>query len=138
VPLDKMKERGDLQQLPIWVDGDRRTIRLRDVMVDGMPIAPGKKVPGEIDRYNMGRTVSATANIQGEDLGRVAGQVQRALDELARTEQTPRGMQVEVRGQVQPMQQMFRSLALGLVVAVAAIFLLLTAYFQSPRLALTV
>src|SRR5206468_9013975 len=36
------------------------------------------------------------------------------------------------------MQQMFRDLALGLALAVAVIFLLLTGYFQSIRLALTV
>src|SRR5207249_3415779 len=56
----------------------------------------------------------------------------------AKDDPAPRGADVEVRGQVQPMQEMFQSLALGLAVAVAAIFLLLTAYFQSPRLAITV
>ena len=34
------------------------------------------------------------------------------------------------------MREMFRGLAFGLAVAVAVIFLLLTAYFQSVRLAL--
>ena len=29
-------------------------------------------MPGEYDRYNMRRLVSLTANIEGEDLGRVA------------------------------------------------------------------
>ena len=29
-------------------------------------------MPGEYDRYNMKRLVSMTANIEGEDLGRVA------------------------------------------------------------------
>ena len=34
-------------------------------------------MPGEYDRYNMQRLVSLTANIEGEDLGRVAGQRRR-------------------------------------------------------------
>src|SRR5262249_18268718 len=34
-------------------------------------------MPGEYDRYNMRRLVSMTANIQGEDLGRVAAQITR-------------------------------------------------------------
>ena len=40
-------------------------------------------------------------------------------------------------GQLPPMIEMFKSLGIGLVVAVFVILVLLTAYFQSPRLALT-
>src|SRR5207248_3745773 len=43
-----------------------------------------------------------------------------------------------VRGQVVPMRQMFKGLAIGLAMAVAVILLLLTAYFQSVRLSLVV
>ena len=98
--------------------------------------------PGEYDRYNMRRLVSMTANIEGEDLGRVIGQLNRAV-EAAGT--PPRGAKVDVRGQVVPMQQMFgalgggrllEGLTIGLVMSVVVIFLLLTAYFQSVRLAL--
>ena len=39
-------------------------------------------------------------------------------------------------GQLPPMIEMFESLGIGLAVAVFVIFVLLTAYFQSPRLAL--
>jgi multidrug efflux pump subunit AcrB len=39
-------------------------------------------------------------------------------------------------GQLPPMNEMFMSLWIGLAVAVFVIFVLLTAYFQSPRLAL--
>jgi multidrug efflux pump subunit AcrB len=92
-------------------------------------------MPGEYDRYNMRRLVSLTANIEGEDLGRVAGHLERALKAAGKP---PRDTRVEVRGQVVPMQQMFRGLAVGLALAVVVIFLLLAAYFQSLRLALVV
>jgi multidrug efflux pump subunit AcrB len=120
-------------------------------------------MPGQVDRYNMRRLVSMTANIEGEDLGRVAEQIARAV-EAAGT--PPAGVQVDVRGQVTPMREMFGGLAGGIAlpakapwadwgawtrflgeffagltggvcVAVVVIFLLLTAYFQSVRLALT-
>ena len=91
-------------------------------------------MPGEFDRYNMRRLVSLTANIEGEDLGRVAEHISDAL--ARRLAMPPRGMQVDVRGQIVPMREMFRGLALGLLLAVVVIFLLLTAYFQSIRLAL--
>ncbi len=92
-------------------------------------------VPGEYDRYNMKRLLSLTANIEGEDLGRVAGHIARALEKAGAP---PRGVSVDVRGQIVPMEEMFRGLLLGLGMAVLVIFLLLTAYFQSWRLALLV
>jgi len=92
-------------------------------------------MPGEYDRYNMRRLVSVTANLQGEDLGRVATRIAGALASLPAK---PRGVEVEIRGQVTPMEDLFRGLRIGLLMAVLVIFLLLTAYFQSLRLALVV
>jgi multidrug efflux pump subunit AcrB len=89
-------------------------------------------MPGEYDRYNMRRLVTITANIQGEDLGRVIGRLERALQAAG---EPPRGAEVALRGQVVPMQQMFRGLAAGLVLAMVVVVLLLTGYFQSLRLA---
>ena len=62
-------------------------------------------MPGEYDRYNMKRTVSLTANIAGEDLGRVAGHVDRAI---AAAGEPPRGVTVDVRGQIAPMNEILR------------------------------
>src|SRR5262249_44681846 len=93
-------------------------------------------MPGEYDRYNMKRVVSLTANIEGEDLGRVIGHLHRALEAAGAP---PRGAMVDVRGQVVPMQQMFgalgggrwlEGLTIGLLLSILVIFLLLTAYFQ--------
>ena len=89
--------------------------------------------PGEYDRLDMRRYISLTANIEGSDLGRVALAIDQALD---RAGPPPRGVRVDVRGQVEPMRQMFGGLSVGLVLSVVAIFLLLTAYFQSQKLAL--
>jgi multidrug efflux pump subunit AcrB len=102
------------------------------------------RVPGEYDRYNMKRLISMTANIQGEDLGRVSARVAQALRAAG---EPPRGATVDVRGQIVPMQQMFGSLAggkiyegltAGLLLTVIVIVVLLAGYFQSFRLALVV
>ena len=90
-------------------------------------------MPGQFDRYNMKRQVTLTANMVGKDLGGVARDVRSAL-KLAG--QAPAGSAIEVRGQIPPMQQMQSGLAIGLILAIAAILLLLTASFQSLRLAL--
>jgi len=92
------------------------------------------EMPGEVDRYNMRRYLSLTANVEGEDLGRVIDRLDAAI---ARAGQPPKGTEVELRGQVRPMKQMFRSLEIGLTVAVLVILIMLSAYFQAPRLALT-
>jgi multidrug efflux pump subunit AcrB len=91
-------------------------------------------MPGQIDRYNMRRVVSMTANVQGDDLGDVAGQVQKVVDRT--NADKPPGVQVDVRGQVTPLNELFRGLGFGLAVAVVVIGLLLMAYYQSFRLAL--
>lgn len=91
-------------------------------------------MPGEIDRYNSRRFLSLTANTEGEDLGRVIDRIEQAIK---RAGEPPRGIELELRGQVKPMLQMFQSLEIGLGVAVVVILIMLTAYFQAPRLAIT-
>jgi multidrug efflux pump subunit AcrB len=103
-------------------------VLVRDVAT----IEPGT-MPGQFDRYNMRRQITLTANIAGADLGTVSGQVAAALQ---RAGEPPAGVRVETRGQLPPMQAIQAGLTVGLGFAVVAVFLLLTANFQSPRLAL--
>ena len=91
---------------------------------------------GEYDRYNMQRMLTLSANIHGEDLGRAAARVQQAING---TGKPPDRVNVTVRGQVEPMAEMFGGLRRsGLLMAVGVILLLLTANFQSVRLSLAV
>ena len=90
---------------------------------------------GQYQRYNMQRMITVTANIAGADLGTVARQVTQALQELGKP---PPKVNVAVRGQVVPLEQMLDGLKTGLLVAILAIFLLLTANFQSLKLSLIV
>jgi multidrug efflux pump subunit AcrB len=130
IPLEKMTSALEVELLQIRSNLYGNPVRVRDVGT----VRKGK-MPGEIDRYNMRRMLSLTANIEGEDLGRVAAHLDRAVQAAGKP---PRDVRVDVRGQIVPMREMFRGLALGLALAVAVIFLLLTAYFQSVRLALLV
>jgi multidrug efflux pump subunit AcrB len=50
----------------------------------------------------------------------------------------PRGVKTQIRGQVSALQQIFTELVIGLAAAIGVILLLLTANFQSLRLALIV
>jgi hypothetical protein len=80
-------------------------------------------MPGQIDRYNMRRLVSMTANIEGEDLGRVAARLAIALNSCREGSST--AFKMDLRGQIGPMNDLFRSLGFGLAGAVGAITLLL-------------
>ncbi len=127
IPQTLMRTATDIETVPIKANSSIPLL-LRDVSTvrDGT-------MPGEVDRYNMRRIVSMTANIEGEDLGRVSGRISKAIEAAGAP---PTGVQIDVRGQVTPMREMFSGLTFGLGVAVLAIFLLLMAYFQSVRLAI--
>jgi multidrug efflux pump subunit AcrB len=130
IPYQAMDSLERIETVPVQKPGLDRQVLLRDVA----EVRPGT-MPGEYDRYNMKRSVSLTANIAGEDLGRVAGHVERAI---ARAGTPPKGTTVDVRGQVRPLEEILRGLGIGLVMAIVVILLLLTANFQSVRLALVV
>jgi multidrug efflux pump subunit AcrB len=117
----------DLATIPL-----KRTERGQVMIRDVAEIKSGS-MPGQFDRYNMRRQVSLTANIAATDLGAVSKQVGAALQ---RAGEPPRGVQVEVRGQLPPMREMQNGLTVGLGLAVVVVFLVLAANFQSLRLSL--
>jgi multidrug efflux pump subunit AcrB len=126
VPQALLKSPRELEQIP--VRGGEPVRLLRDVA----SVQPGT-MAGTVDRYNMRRVVSVTANVAGTDLGRARQQLQQALRTVGKP---PEGVNVDIRGQVTPFEELFRNLSYGLVGAVVVVLLLLTGYFQSLRLAL--
>ncbi|MEW6543897.1 MAG: efflux RND transporter permease subunit [Nitrospirota bacterium] len=129
IPQFQMASLEDVQNIPAMPTG-----ALRPLIQDVAHVAQGTMI-GEYARYNMQRMMTVTANVAGEDLGRAARRVEAAI---ARLGQPPRGVTVTVRGQVAPMRQTLDGLKAGLGLAIAVIFLLLAANFQSLRDALVV
>jgi multidrug efflux pump subunit AcrB len=127
VPPPRMNSAAEVGLVPVKPNGSSPLL-VRDVAA----VRRGT-MPGELDRYNMRRLVSLTANVAGTDLGRVANEVEAAVK---RAGDPPTGVQVHVRGQITPLRQLFSGLEIGLGLTVAVILLLLTGYFQSLRLAL--
>jgi multidrug efflux pump subunit AcrB len=140
IPQPTMTTIDDLARLPVRKLGDQPLL-LRDVA----EIKPGT-MPGQYDRYNMKREISLTANIGGTDLGAASRQVTAALARVAKEAEAVRQAKIdegekpglvthEVRGQIPPLRQMMSGLGIGLLLAVLVIFLMLSANFQSWRLA---
>jgi multidrug efflux pump subunit AcrB len=128
VPPLRMAKPEDLEILPLQPVNPLVNLMVRDVATVRMGVRPG-----ELDRSTSQRYLTLTANVEGEDMGRASRQVARAI---AAAGMPPRGVRVEPMGQLPPMTEMFRALSIGLAVAVFVIFVLLTAYFQSARMAL--
>ena len=128
VPTQRMTRAAEVETLPIEQVSSRTNLMVRDVAT-----VRQSTMPGEYDRAASQRFLSVTANVEGEDMGRASRQVEQAI---AAAGKPPRGVRVMVLGQLAPMVEMFEALGVGLAVAVFVILVLLTAYFQSPRIAL--
>ncbi len=125
--VEMIDSADDLGQIPLKRDGDHQVL-IRDIA----ELRPGT-MPGQYDRYNMKRQVTLTANRAGIDLGTLTHEVAAAVK---RAGEPPKGAKIDIRGQIPPMNEMSSGLSVGLIVSVVAVFLLLTANFQSVRLSL--
>lgn len=128
-PAANMESIKDVEMIPIK-SGESDSPRLGDVA----QVNFGTMV-GEYDRYNLRRMLSITANIANDDLGSAAREVNEAIK---RAGTPPRGLNVDVRGQVPILRSTMLGLGNGLALAVVAILLMLIAYFQRVKLALVV
>jgi multidrug efflux pump subunit AcrB len=132
VPPAMMNSIEEVGLIPVKQNAKGAATLLRDVAK-----VADSTMPQEYDRINQRRIVSITANVVGEDLGRAVRRIEAAITAAG---DPPRGVKVgddqgHIRGQVPAMEQMFSGLGRGLAMAVVVVFLLLTAYFQSLRLA---
>jgi multidrug efflux pump subunit AcrB len=85
--------------------------------------------PANVTHYNAARTYDVQANVDGADLGSVAGGVERVVAEMK--PRLPRGAVTRIKGQSESMGSSFRGLAYGLVFAVLLVYLLMVVNFQS-------
>ena len=82
-----------------------------------------------VSQYNIQAMVQIYATPQDRDLGAVAADVQKVVDEMAGS--LPRGSQVYLLGQVRTMNNAFAGLLFGLMAAIVLIYLLIVVNFQS-------
>jgi multidrug efflux pump subunit AcrB len=87
-----------------------------------------RAVPNEVDHYTVQRVIDVDANVEGHDLGSVVSGIKSKIASLGKL---PAGVQISVRGQGEVMTDAFKSLGLGLVVAIFLVYLLMVVMFQS-------
>ena len=88
--------------------------------------SPGLKL---VSHYTVARVVDVAANIDGRDLGGVAGEIHKAIAEVMQGQ--PLSTHIDIRGQNQVMETSFHNLGLGLILAIILVYALLVVLFQS-------
>jgi multidrug efflux pump subunit AcrB len=84
-------------------------------------------VANELNHYTVQRVLDVMAGVEGRDLGSVVADIQTRIDRL----QLPPGVRVRIRGQSVVMAEAFRAMGGGLLVAIALVYLLMAALYQS-------
>jgi CzcA family heavy metal efflux pump len=84
--------------------------------------------PAVVAHYTVQRVIDVDCAVSGRDLGSTTAAVQREIGQLGKL---PAGTQVVIRGQSQAMNESFRTLGEGIVLAIILVYLLMVANFQS-------
>lgn len=129
LPPNRMQGLPSLSTLPLMPDGRTQP------QLDQVATLKNGTMPELIERYSGQRVVSVTANLHAIALGDAQKKINQALKGIAAP---PKGSTVVVRGQVPALQDTISGLRVGLLLAIAAMFLLLMANFQSVRLPLAI
>ncbi len=81
-----------------------------------------------MNHYTVQRVIDINANLQGRDLGSVVAGIQKKIEGMGKL---PLGMRISIHGQYEVMNSSFRSLLMGLILAIVLVYLLIVVLFQS-------
>jgi multidrug efflux pump subunit AcrB len=129
LPPNRAQGLPALSTLPLMREG------LPQPQLDQVASLQYGNMPEMIERLSGQRVVSLTANLHGVTIGEAQKKIQAALGNIAAP---PKGSVVTVRGEVPALEETISGLRVGLLLAIATIFLLLMANFQSLRLPLAI
>jgi multidrug efflux pump subunit AcrB len=84
-----------------------------------------------VSHYTVQRVLDIAANIDGRDLGGVVSDIKQKIDAIMAEKDFPPAAKIIIRGQYEVMQASFKSLILGLLLAIILVYALLVMLFQS-------
>jgi multidrug efflux pump subunit AcrB len=113
---------GDLKYVPLRTENSTQ-------LLGGLATLSPEPLDAVASHYNIRGIVDIYATTQDRDLGGVAEDVQRIVDD-ARAE-LPKGSTVTIRGQVATMASAYQQLLIGLAFSAVLIYLLIVVNFQS-------
>jgi multidrug efflux pump subunit AcrB len=113
---------GALSNLPL-------TAAQSTQLLGGLATLTPEPLNAVVTHYNIRPTVNIYATTQGRDLGGVAADIQKIIDD-SRAD-LPKGSTVTIRGQAATMNSAYQQLIVGLAFSVVLIYLLIVVNFQS-------
>jgi multidrug efflux pump subunit AcrB len=123
-PPVRLETFEDVANTPVTAGGAGQAQLLRNLasMERGVSMAA-------VNHYNVQPIMNIFANVEGRDLGSVAAEIEKILGDVRK--KLPRGVLIDVRGQVETMNNSFTRLGLGLIFAILLVYLLMVVNFQS-------
>src|SRR5437868_14746074 len=91
-------------------------------------VRPGSAM-NSINHYTIQRVIDVAANVEGRDLGSTAAEIKQAIAEVQKD--LPSTSKIFLRGQNEVMENSFRMLGFGLILAVILVYAVLVILFQS-------
>ncbi len=140
IPIERVDSMGSLLSIPVT------PIQTVQLLQDATPPKPSDlpTIPAQtvgniahayhqvsaenIDHYTVQRVIKVEANVEDRDLGSVAKEIK---ERIARLQPLPPGTRINLRGQNEVMEESFRSLGFGLILAVLLVYFLMVMLFQS-------
>lgn len=140
VPLNQITSLDHIQVLPITpptagaiLQPDTppppsELVQVPSSMVSDVARIRHRVSPENINHYTIQRVVGVDLGVDGRDLGSVSADIRQKIADLGKL---PPGVRISLRGQNEIMEQSFRSLGLGLILAIMLVYFLMVVLFQS-------
>src|SRR5947207_867704 len=123
-PQYKMDTLQDLKNTPVVAPNQPRP-----ELLGNLATVERRESPIIVNHYDVQPVFDVLANVQGRDLGGVAGQVNKILDQTKKN--LPRGTFLNVRGQVESMNKSFAGIGAGILFAIVLVYFVMVVNFQS-------
>ena len=123
-PQYKMDTLRDLQNTPVVAPN-----LPRPELLGNLATIERRESPVIVNHYDVQPVFDVMANVQGRDLGGVAGQINKIVDQAKKN--LPRGTFLNVRGQVQSMNKSFAGIGTGILFAIVLVYFVMVVNFQS-------
>ena len=123
-PEYRMDSTSEMLQTPIHAPGSNGAQLLGNIAQ-----LRHETTPAIVNHYNVQPLFDVYANVQDRDLGSVASDVNKVLDQFQK--KLPKGSFMDVRGQVSTMKESFIGLGVGLIFAILLVYFVMVVNFQS-------
>ena len=124
-PQYRLDSLNRLENTPIPI----KTEPNKTEMLGNMATITPSYEPMVVNHHNVQRVYDVMLNTQATDLGTIEEKVQKIVD--AEQKKLPPGNVIELRGQVESMNEAFTRLGIGLVFAAILVYLLMVVNYQS-------